>query len=184
MNNFCLVFAGPPGTGKSSVAKYLADRWGWHYVDKNEIAPLPAEFKERGVTDTNYQKYYRPRSYQIAAKRASELLAENKNVIVEAPLIHEFKSGLRETEFFSLLPESAQKFIIWFTCHPTEQSRRRKERDHAYDIKPPEYQTWEEYNLAQARELFQTPAGVPVIDSTSASLQECGQRIKEIIKLS
>jgi gluconokinase len=40
-----LIVTGPAGCGKSTVAKYLADRYGFHYIEGDEVgahrAPRP-----------------------------------------------------------------------------------------------------------------------------------------------
>ena len=39
-----LIVTGPAGCGKSTVAKYLADRYGFDYIEGDEVSSYPVPY--------------------------------------------------------------------------------------------------------------------------------------------
>jgi dephospho-CoA kinase len=163
----CLIISGPPGAGKSTLGKMLARKWGWCFLEKDKVYPLPGRFVGQGTESQEYQKTVRPVIYKRLAEEVSGRLLR-ENVIVEAPLLHEFRSGTREGDFVSVFPNDCQYLLVWVTCEREVQYKRRINRADRQD-RHLFRRSWAEY-VEQTKDLFTTPSGVIVINNNNNQL--------------
>ncbi len=108
-----IVIAGTPGTGKTSVAKLLAERIGGIHIDVSEFA----------VRNRLYREYEEERdTYIIDEDRVLKALI---NMVKESD-----KSVIIDTHYPEILPRDLVDYIILLRTHPLvleERIRRSKD---------------------------------------------------------
>lgn len=165
----CLIISGPPAAGKTTLGCLLAARWDWTFLEKDQLYPLPEKFLAKGTQNKKYQATTRPLVYKRLAEDVAAELQHN-NVIVEAPLLHEFRSGTREKEFVRFFPDGCKYKIIWIRCEQEKQYQRRLQRAARQDTHL-QHRSWEEY-VHQTKDLFATPKDVFVVENNTDNLKE------------
>lgn len=70
MNSIAVVITGLPASGKTTLGRQLAARFGWAFVDKDDV--LEALFESTSVRDTNDRRRLSRESDALFRDRASE----------------------------------------------------------------------------------------------------------------
>jgi len=129
-----IVFAGLPGTGKSTLSRAVAERWDatWLRVDVAEAAMLRAGLPRSFETGLA--------AYLTVRDIAGELLRLGRNVVVDAVNGIEWAHALWRT----LAAETgARLFVVQLTCSDRDEHRRRVETREA-PTPPLPLPTWAE----------------------------------------
>lgn len=81
-----LALQGPPGAGKSTLARALSARLGWPLLDKDDIKDLlDGQVEQAGAL-----------SYEILLRLVGRQLQQGVNVVCDSPLLARTYQGLRE----------------------------------------------------------------------------------------
>lgn len=173
-NMRCLILSGPPGSGKTTIGKEISLRWGWVFLEKDNLFPLPEKFLRSGTQNKEYREAVRPLVYKRLAERAAKELCRS-HVVVEAPLLHEISNGENEASFVRFFPKGSQHLLVWITCSEEEQYLRRQKRGARQDRHLRE-ESWEEYR-AKTRYLFRTPPDILSLDSSRQTPEELLEKL-------
>lgn len=82
-----IAISGPPGSGKSTVAKLFAEKFGWDYVSAGEVFRREAE--SRGMSLKQFTQYASEnfdvdrRLDDRVGREVAKLLAQGRNVVVD-----------------------------------------------------------------------------------------------------
>ncbi len=127
----CLaVIAGLSGTGKSTLARAIADQTGWPYassdVVRKNLAGLSLETRARVVNETGiYSPEWTRRTYQAMFKSAGESLARRRSFILDGTFA---QRSLRRAAGELARRFSADLWIIECLCDEGTVSRRLAEK--------------------------------------------------------
>jgi uncharacterized protein len=129
-----VLVAGPPATGKTTVARTIADATGWPVLHSDEVrkelAAIPAVNEAGAALDHGiYGSEWTERTYTALCERAREFLANGQSVIVDATWSDRRWRALAS----SVAQESTSRLIAMRCSAPvavaTERAARRSPRD-------------------------------------------------------
>jgi aminoglycoside phosphotransferase family enzyme/predicted kinase len=143
-----VLIGGLPGTGKSTLARALADRAGFTVIRsdviRKELArrppnePTPAERRSK-----LYSARFTDRTYAECLRRAEEALFLGNRVIVDAT----FADDIRRQQFLSLAARLAVPAVV-FLCRADEETVRQRLAERQGDASDAD---WGVYTAAVAR---------------------------------
>ena len=98
MNHTVILTIGFPGSGKSTVARTIANSLGATYLDKDTICngftglllELNGESANARENSTLYKEKIMPMEYQTLFKAANDTLSSNQFIVIDAPFISFF----------------------------------------------------------------------------------------------
>ncbi len=163
-NRKLIVFAGLPGTGKSSLARSVARELKAVYLDKDTIKDtamaLGRDLKVEGISELAGQL-----SYELLVNLARDNLTLGHAVVLDSP------AGYRTfRENVERLARASQVELKLIECICTNEGLLRDRIEHrGADL--PDYRThdWETYRSDQAR--FERLSGPRLIVDTAEPLQ-------------
>ena len=131
----CLVLiAGLPGTGKSTLARHLAERAGFHVVRSDEVRKELAG--QAGVSSSGggfgegpYTPQWTERTYAECLRRAGDLLFQGERVIVDANFRKE-----RQRQAFLEMGQRMGVSPVFLLCRANEETVRHRLRNRLGDM--------------------------------------------------
>lgn len=115
-----VIMVGPPGTGKSYLARRLAERVPLHIVETDEI-------RRQLTPHPTYSREENRRVFHIAHRKIDRLLRQGKNVVFDATNIYE--RGRRTA--YRIAESDGARLLIVRTVAPdqvvADRLQRRKE---------------------------------------------------------
>lgn len=72
MNHLNLVIIGPPGSGKTSAGKLLAERLGWQFIDTDREIEAEHDLTVSQIFSTHGEEYFRQLETHLLEKLAAD----------------------------------------------------------------------------------------------------------------
>lgn len=165
--SYCIILCGPPGAGKTSLAKALSKRGRFVHLDKDALEP------HADTRDPEYRDHIRPRLYKQLAQLAESHLQAGDSVIIDAPFLHQFNEETGIGSFTSLLPPETEISIYWLQAGEDTLKQRIRERGEARDLVL--QQTGLDIWYEEDQHLFEAPAGIAVISTEGRSAEQIAE---------
>jgi predicted kinase len=119
MNCACLlIVTGLPATGKSRLARRLAERFGWPLLEKDAIKE--ALFDVLGAHDAGQSRRLSDASFAVLFAIARRLLASSRGIVLEG----NFRAGEHEPQLQALASPAPR--IVQVLCRVPEALRRAR----------------------------------------------------------
>lgn len=121
------IFVGLPGSGKTALARPLAEARGWTYISRDEIRAQ--RFLGLGP------EAWKPLANQATEDAARAALAQGASVVVDGATFA--ATALRERFAQAAHDHAARFVVVWVDC-PVEEAIRRVQRSNATHPAPSE----------------------------------------------
>jgi predicted kinase len=131
---FLLLIAGPPCSGKSTVAERLCARWRWPLLAKDGIKDLV--FRHLGGRDRHWSRQVSDLAWDVLFAQVAQFAASGVSVLFEGNFRREHAARLRALAVttpvrFLQLQCEAEGELLWsrFTARAAAQSRHAGHAD-------------------------------------------------------
>lgn len=151
-----VVMKGPPGTGKSTVARALSHQLGWPLIAKDDIKDiLDGQATLSGAL-----------SYEVMHRIAHRQISQGLSVICDSPLPEKAYAGMRRIAH----DEGVPLVIVECRCSDEKVWRARVEARQAWNLPAHHTITWEgvESFLAKPETTYLVDDPCLVVDTTRA----------------
>jgi CMP/dCMP kinase len=189
-----IAIDGPAGTGKSTVARAVAERLGFTYLDTGAMYRTVAlNVLETGGSPAEIARALDLKVGDPAAIRTPEVTAKTSHIAadpqVREALIARQRDMLRTGDWVAegrdigtvVAPDAAVK--VFLTARPDERARRRAEQtggDYAQILR--DQAERDERDSSANRSIREAPEGAVEIDTTEMTLEDVIERVAALVE--